>query len=52
MARRQAIVAAKRAIEDSAIESWRDSTIAKVRTGKIQTTDLHKLSEELDTIAA
>lgn len=52
MARRQAIVAAKRAIEDAAIESWKDSQIAKIRLRKLQTTDLRKLSEELDTIAA
>ncbi len=51
MARRQAIVAAKRAIEDAAIESWCDSTIAKFRAGELQSTDLNKLSEELETIA-
>ena len=52
MARRQTIVEAKRAIEDVAIERWRDTQIAHFQIGQVQTTDLRKLSEELDAIAA
>jgi len=52
MARRQSLAAAKRAVEDAAIENWKNSQIAKLQLVKLQTADLSKLNEELEKIAA
>ena len=52
MARRQSLAAAKRAVEDAAIENWKNSQIAKLQLVKFQSADLSKLNEELEEIAA
>jgi hypothetical protein len=52
MARRQSLAAARRAVEDAAVENWKNSLIAKLQLVKLQTVDLSKLNEELDRIAA
>jgi hypothetical protein len=52
MARRQSLAAAKRAVEDAAIENWEKTQIANLQLVRLQTADLSTLNEELDKLAA